>query len=303
MRIRSRSEHNSRRFSAIANLTVQYTRASCALILCLSILLVSGLCDTAHPQTVSRTGMKTAAIQIRDDLSIGNMRKDIARLSSLDSRVTGYPQAASGSKYIFDRFVETGLQNVESRDFPVTVPIDHGDSVIEVVSPEGTVLHSFKLIPLWPNLVRTSLLADAIKHTVLEGETLQDIAASYHISEEVILADDRNKFLASPVVEGSKVFIPTGGLSGPLLYGDDGELADFNGTNIGGFWHKLQDGDTLTSLARRNQITEASITDDILNAHLQKASDGIDNDEDSTIDEYGENPTPLRNPRMGNRRH
>ena len=290
MRIRSRSEHNSRRFSAIANLTVQYTRASCALILCLSILLVNGLCDTAHPQTVSRTGMKTAAIQIRDDLSIGNMRKDIARLSSLDSRVTGYPQAASGSKYIFDRFVETGLQNVESRDFPVTVPIDHGDSVIEVVSPEGTVLHSFKLIPLWPNLVRTSLLADAIKHTVLEGETLQDIAASYHISEEVILADDRNKFLASPVVEGSKVFIPTGGLSGPLLYGDDGELADFNGTNIGGFWHKLQDGDTLTSLARRNQITEASITDDILNAHLQKASDGIDNDEDSTIDEYGEIP-------------
>ena len=91
-------------------------------------------------------------------------------------------------------------------------------------------------------------------------------------------------------MEGSKVFIPTGGLSGPLLYGDDGELADFNGTNIGGFWHKLQDGDTLTSLARRNQITEASITDDILNAHLQKASDGIDNDEDSTIDEYGEIP-------------
>ena len=279
-----------RRFSAIVNPTVQYTPGSWPVMLCIAILLASGLCNTAYTQTVSSTGMKTAAIQIRDDLSIGNIRKDLARLSSLESRVTGYPQSASGSKYIFDRFVEIGLQNVESREFPVTVPIDHGDSIIEVISPEGTVLHSFKLTPLWPNLVRTSLLADGIKHTVLEGETLQDIAASYQIPEEVITADERNKFLATPVVEGSIVFIPTGGLSGPLLYGDDSELADFNDTNIGGFWYELQEGDTLTSLARRYLITEASITDDVLNEHLQKASDGIDNDEDSTIDEYGEIP-------------
>ena len=290
MKIHSRSKYDSRHFSAIANLTAQHIWASRVLMLCLSILLISGLCNIAYTQTVSSTGMQTAAIQIRDDLSIGNIRKDIARLSSLESRVTGYPQAASGSKYIFDRFVEIGLQNVESREFPVTVPIDHGDSVIEIVSPDGTILHSFKLTPLWPNLVRTSLLADGIKHIVSANETLQDIAASYQISEEVILADDRNKFLPSPVVEGNSVYIPTGGLSGPLLYGDDGELADFNGTNIGGFWHKLQDGDTLTSLARRYRITEASITDDVLNEHLQKASDGIDNDEDGTIDEYGEIP-------------
>ena len=290
MKIHSRSKHDPRHFNVLTNLTAQRMRVSHALILCLSILLISGLCHTAYTQTVSSTGMQTAAIQIRDDLSIGNIRKDIARLSSLESRVTGYPQSASGSKYVFDRFVETGLQNVESREFPVTVPIDHGDSVIEIVSPDGTVLQSFKLTPLWPNLVRTSLLADGIKHTVLVGETLQDIAASYQISEEVILADERNKFLPSPVVEGNSVYIPTGGLSGPLLYGDDGELADFNGTNIGGFWHKLQDGDTLTSLARRYRITEASITDDVLNEHLQKASDGIDNDEDGTIDEYGEIP-------------
>ena len=125
-------------------------------------------------------------------------RKDIARLSSLDSRVTGYPQAASGSKYIFDRFVEIGLQNVESRDFSVTVPIDHGDSVIEVFSREANLLHTFKLTPLWPNLVRTSLLADGIKHTALAGETLKDIAESYQVDETTILADDRNKFLATP---------------------------------------------------------------------------------------------------------
>ena len=272
------------------------------LLFCLSLCFVTTPFERADAQQIveeaeSAVGMKTAAIQIRDDLSIGNLRKDIARLSSLESRVTGYPQAASGSKYIFDRFVEIGLQNVESREFTVTVPIDYGalpgeqgGSVIEVLSAEGTVLHTFKLTPLWPNLVRTSLLASGIKHTVLPGETLQDIAESYQVPADIIRVHEKNKFLATPVVEGSTVFIPTGGLSGPLLYGDDAELSDFNGTNIGGYWYELQDGDTLTSLARRNRITEASITDDVLNGHLQKASDGIDNDEDGTVDEYGEIP-------------
>ena len=272
------------------------------LLFCLSLCFVATPFERADAQQIveeaeSAVGMKTTAIQIRDDLSIGNLRKDIARLSSLESRVTGYPQAASGSKYIFDRFVEIGLQNVESREFTVTVPIDYGalpgeqgGSVIEVLSAEGTVLHTFKLTPLWPNLVRTSLLASGIKHTVLPGETLQDIAESYQVPADIIRVHEKNKFLATPVVEGSTVFIPTGGLSGPLLYGDDAELSDFNGTNIGGYWYELQDGDTLTSLARRNRITEASITDDVLNGHLQKASDGIDNDEDGTVDEYGEIP-------------
>ena len=272
------------------------------LLFCLSLCFVTTPFERADAQQIveeaeSAVGMKTAAIQIRDDLSIGHLRKDIARLSSLESRVTGYPQAASGSKYIFDRFVEIGLQNVESREFTVTVPIDYGalpgeqgGSVIEVLSAEGTVLHTFKLTPLWPNLVRTSLLASGIKHTVLPGETLQDIAESYQVPADIIRVHEKNKFLATPVVEGSAVFIPTGGLSGPLLYGDDAELSDFNGTNIGGYWYELQDGDTLTSLARRNRITEASITDDVLNGHLQKASDGIDNDEDGTVDEYGEIP-------------
>lgn len=272
------------------------------LLFCLSLCFVATPFERADAQQIveeaeSAVGMKTTAIQIRDDLSIGNLRKDIARLSSLESRVTGYPQAASGSKYIFDRFVEIGLQNVESREFTVTVPIDHGaipgeqgGSVIEVLSAEGTVLRTFKLTPLWPNLVRTSLLASGIKHTVLPGETLQDIAESYQVPADIIRVHEKNKFLATPVVEGSTVFVPTGGLSGPLLYGDDAELSDFNGTNIGGYWYELQDGDTLTSLARRNRITEASITDDVLNGHLQKASDGIDNDEDGTVDEYGEIP-------------
>ena len=97
-----------------------------------------------------KLGLSEAAIQIRDEVSIRNIRKDLARLSSLETRVTGYPQAANGSKYIFDRFVGMGLKNVESREFTVTVPIDYGNSAIEILSSDGNVLQSFPLKSLWP---------------------------------------------------------------------------------------------------------------------------------------------------------
>ena len=235
-------------------------------------------------------GLSAAAIQIRDELSIRNIRKDLARMASLSSRVTGYPQAASGSKYIFDRFVESGLQNVESREFSITVPIDHGNSALHVLAVDGTVLQTFRLKPLWPNLVRTSLIADGVKHTVEAGETLEQIAESYAVPLTNIVENSQNRLLSTPIGVGDTVFIPTGGLTGPLLDVDDAQLSDFNGSDVGGFYYSLQAGDTLTTLSRRYRVTEASITDDVLNGHLQKASDGIDNDEDGTIDEYGEIP-------------
>ncbi len=263
---------------------------NCYYIVILLLIFCGGISFCYAADGEKKLGLSEAAIQIRDEISIRNIRKDLARLSSLESRVTGYPQAANGSKYIFDRFVEMGLKNVESREFSVTVPIDHGDSAIEILSLDDTVLRTFSLKPLWPNLVRTSLLADGVKHTVTVGETLEQIAENYAVSLTDIVENEHNRYLPTPIVEGNTVFIPTGGLTGPLLYGDDSQLSDFNGSNVGGFWYKLQEGDTLVSLARRFRVTQASITDDVLNGHLQKASDGIDNDEDGIVDEYGEIP-------------
>ena len=39
----------------------------------------------------SSLSLSDAAVKIRDQVDIRNMRKDIARLSSLSTRVTGYP--------------------------------------------------------------------------------------------------------------------------------------------------------------------------------------------------------------------
>ena len=293
-----------------------------SLWLCLlTLLFAAHLALAAEGQR--SIGLSEVAVKIRDEVDIGRIRKDIARLSSLSSRVTGYPEAASASKYIFDRFVEIGLQDVESREFPIAVPVDKGDGKLEVLAPDGQdndgdgvvdepdeALLSVKVWPIWPNLIRTSLIPDGIKHLVHGSETVESIAESYRVAVPSLLDDSHNQYLRDQatdgrdndgdgevdepgeiaLVEGNTVFIPTGGLTVPLFYGGRGELADFNYKDIGGFWYKVQPGDTLQDISHRFRIGVGSITDDVLNSYLQKAEDGIDNDEDGEIDEYGEIP-------------
>ena len=278
------------------------------LLICLITSLASPMPLVAESDTT--VGLSEIAVKIRDEVDIGRMRKDIARLSSLESRVTGYPEAAAASKYVFDRFVETGLQNVESREFRIAVPVDHGDGRLEVLSSHDEVLRTIKIWPVWPNLIRTSLLPTGIKHLVQDGETVESIAKSYQVESRSILEDSHNQYLQIQATDGqdndrdgeidepgevalttsSTVFVPTGGLRAPLFYGGDANLDDFNGKDIGGFWYPVQRGDTLEDIAHRHRVTVGSITDDVLNSHLQKTEDGIDNNEDGEIDEYGEIP-------------
>ena len=279
-------------------------------ILCISLITLPFVPKPLTAETDSTVGLSEIAVKIRDEVDIGRMRKDIARLSSLESRVTGYPEAAAASKYVFDRFVETGLQNVESREFRIAVPVDHGDGRLEVLSSNDEVLKTVKIWPVWPNLVRTSLLPTGIKHLVQDGETVESIAKSYQVEPRSILEDSHNQYLRDQATDGqdndrdgeidepdevalttnNTVFVPTGGLRAPLFYGGDATLEDFNGKDIGGFWYTVQEGDTLENIAHRHRVTVGSITDDVLNSHLQKTEDGVDNNEDSEIDEYGEIP-------------
>ncbi len=248
------------------------------------------------------------AVQIREQIDLSNMRTDIARLSSLETRVTGYETADSASKYVFDRFKEIGLQDVDSREFEITVPIDYKDGELRVVASDGSVRDRFKILPIWPNLVRTSLLANGVKHRVKEGQTLESIAASYRVSVDAILKDTHNRFLTDQahdlldndgdgeidesgemaLVAGNNLFVPTGGLTGRLFYCAESNLADFNDKDIGGFWYEVKPGDTYEDVGYRFAISSSSIADDILNTYLQRSDDGIDNDEDGEIDEYGE---------------
>jgi hypothetical protein len=255
----------------------------------------------------AKIDLSEKAVNIRDEINLDNMKRDIARLSAIRTRVTGYDTAESASKYIFDRFQELGLKDVDSRAFTVTVPIDHGDGTLKVFE-NGKLLREIRIYTIWPNLVRLSFVPDGLKYTVQEEEDLDQIAREFGVPIERIVGDPRNSFLAKQasdnrdndgdgqvdeegevaVVPGNKIFIPTGGLEGRIFYCGKGDLRDFNDKDIGGFWYEVKPGDTISKVAHKFRVTVSSIADDVLNVHLQRSDDGIDNDGDGIIDEEDE---------------
>ena len=80
-----------------------------------------------------------------------NLEKTIVSLSSQESRIAGYPGCDAAGDYVRDEFKKIGLEQIKTEPFYVTVPVDEGAS-LEVGGK------TFRLYPMWPNLVRTSQL-------------------------------------------------------------------------------------------------------------------------------------------------
>ena len=94
--------------------------------------------------------------QISEQVDEQYLKTIVSDLSNFGSRVPGYQGNEKASKYIENVFQEIGLENVKSENFPVTVPVDKGASI--VVSNANKEL---SLYCLWPNLIRTSTLPSA----------------------------------------------------------------------------------------------------------------------------------------------
>jgi len=259
----------------------------------------------------AKTELSEDAVRVADEIRLRNMRATVARLTALPSRVTGYEAGENAAKYIFDEFQRIGLENVDSQEYEITVPVDHGDGRLRILEKDGIgVAEELKISALWPNLVRTSFLPKGIKHRVIEGETLKEIAESYGIEESFILDQDFNSYLKDQASDGrdndsdgeidedgeivlfadKDVLIPIEGITGRLIYAGSSELAEFNDKNVGGIWHIVKPDDTMSTIAHNYRVGVGSILDDILNLHLDKTNDDIDNDNDGDIDEDGETP-------------
>jgi len=86
---------------------------------------------------------------IISSINFTSIERHIRYLSSLGSRVTGYPGFEEASKYIQSKFNEYGLLNVHIEMFPVLVPVSYGAN-ITILLPEQKVIQAY---PLWPNHV------------------------------------------------------------------------------------------------------------------------------------------------------
>ena len=112
------------------------------------------------------------------------VRETVAYLSSLGSRVSGYPGAAAAADYVERRLREIGFAEVTRESFEVTVPIDQGGELLLTESGER-----YGLYGLWPNLVRTSTLPEYAGEMIYGGDGEWEEYAGRELDGRVVLME------------------------------------------------------------------------------------------------------------------
>lgn len=177
----------------------------------LSTIILTSARVSALPAELSQA-RKDFFAQVASEITIPGLSRHIEALSSIDSRVTGYPGSYQAADYVHRQFEEIGLQDVRRDSFEVTVPV--------VLHPDYTTD---------PDPVVESATG-AITLTVWPAEpppgraTLTVRAAGSRAAEITIYP------LWPNGVRTCK--LPRGGLDLPLIYAGDGELRQFNGKPV-----------------------------------------------------------------------
>lgn len=114
----------------------------------------------------------------------GGVRETVAYLSSLGSRVSGYPGAAAAAEYVEQCLRASGLAEVVRESFAVTVPIDQGGELLLTDSGER-----YGLYGLWPNLVRTPTLPEYAGEMIYGGEGEWADYAGVELDGRVVLLE------------------------------------------------------------------------------------------------------------------
>jgi len=110
---------------------------------------------------LAQEGAKSSWGEVKEE----EIRKDLQYLSSLGSRIPGYPGNKKAADFVYQRFLNLGLKNVKKEEFEVTIPVDKGGQ-LWIAGEEK----KFKVYSLWPNLVRTSTLPpEGIEGKLLYG--------------------------------------------------------------------------------------------------------------------------------------
>lgn len=107
----------------------------------------SGLGEEREDSSVMHTSLHS----IMQKVDLNAVVNHVSYLSSLDSRVTGYPGYEKACEYVYSRFVEYGLSNVSYHFYNVAVPIDYETYVF--LPSKGVKLKAYAL---WPNGIQAS---------------------------------------------------------------------------------------------------------------------------------------------------
>jgi len=82
-----------------------------------------------------------------------DLSETVRFLSSLGSRISGYPGAEVAADFVEAELRAIGVADITREPFEITVPMDEGGELTLTESGER-----FTLYGMWPNLVRTPTL-------------------------------------------------------------------------------------------------------------------------------------------------
>lgn len=146
-------------------------------------------------------------------IDIDGIRDTVLDLSSMGSRLSGYPGAKLAEEYVLNRFQELGLE-VRTQEFTLTTPVDLSASLTLLDEGKEIELYSF-----WPNGVRTTTTPPE----GLEGHLVYIQRGEFRqmngldIEDAIVLMDFDESYWTNAVILGARAVIfiePEQGLRG-----------------------------------------------------------------------------------------
>ncbi len=179
------------------------------------------------------------------------IRTTIEILSSVDSRLAGYPGAEYAADWLEQQFREVGVGALHRDAFEVVVPIDEGSVLSLEVDGE-----QFDLWGLWPNLVRTSTVAsEGIQGPMIYGGQGEwDEFNGYDLDGRIVLMefDSWNHWLRAAAL-GARAIV----LIAPeelTRYQADAKYAQVP-LDVPRFWIDRTEGERLRQVLERGEAT------------------------------------------------
>jgi len=178
----------------------------------ISVLLILVILAWTQPTFSQDAGLSYDFSSIVRDISMDNVKRHIAYLTSLDSRVSGYPGFFNAVNYVVSNLEMLGVKPFGYNgsfleNFTITVPMDHGSYIQVIGGPK------FKAYALWPNYVNPSpyVSPDEGDDVVDVGKGLPEDFDGKNVSGRFVLMDfDSRWFFRFAIMYGAKGVIYVG---------------------------------------------------------------------------------------------
>lgn len=178
----------------------------------------------------------------------------LTSLTSLTSRVAGYPGNRTAMEYVRSAFEGIGLEDVSVEPFRVMSPVDHG---FTLTIEDGETGETVTVYQLWPNLVRLNSFPDGITGPLLYGQKGEFSAFNgRQVDGSIVLLDFdcRDQYLNARMLGAQAILFFNSSPGAVSQHQATHKILDVP-ANVPRFWVEDEDAERLLKLAKTGTAT------------------------------------------------